>query len=76
MVVAGSAITENLFSIPGIGLYLLNGIEYRDYPIVRGCTLLLAIYSSIIMLLVDLVYAWMDPRIKAQYSGKNEGKMR
>jgi peptide/nickel transport system permease protein len=76
MVVAGSAITENLFSIPGIGLYLLNGIEYRDYPIVRGCTLLLAIYSSIVMLLVDLVYAWMDPRIKAQYSGKNEGKMR
>ncbi len=76
MVVAGSAITENLFSIPGIGLYLLNGISYRDYPIIRGCTLLLSLYSSIVLLLVDLAYAWLDPRIKAQYSGKNEGRAR
>lgn len=76
MIVAGSAITEQLFSIPGIGLYLLDGISYRDYPIVRGCTLLLSVYSSVVLLLVDLVYAWLDPRIKAQYSGKNEGKVR
>lgn len=76
MIVAGSAITEQLFSIPGIGLYLMDGINYRDYPIVRGCTLLLSIYSSVVLLLVDLVYAWLDPRIKAQYSGKNEGKVR
>lgn len=75
-IVAGSAITEQLFSIPGIGLYLLDGISYRDYPIVRGCTLLLSVYSSVVLLLVDLVYAWLDPRIKAQYSGKNEGKVR
>lgn len=76
MIVAGSAITEQLFSIPGIGLYLMDGITYRDRPIVLGCTLLLSIYSSVVLLLVDLVYAWLDPRIKAQYSGKNDGKVR
>lgn len=69
-IVAGSTITERLFSIPGVGLYLLNGISYRDYPIVRGCTLFLGIFSAFVMLLVDLAYAWLDPRIKAQYASQ------
>lgn len=69
-VVCGSAITEQLFSIPGVGRYLLDGINFRDYPIIRGCVLFFAIFTAIVMLLTDLVYAWVDPRIKAQYSGK------
>lgn len=69
-IVAGSTITERIFSIPGVGLYLLNGINYRDYPVVRGCTLFLGIFSALVMLLVDLCYAWLDPRIKAQYVGQ------
>lgn len=69
--VAGSTITETIFTIPGVGLYLMNGISYRDYPIIRGCTLFFAIFSAICVLLTDLCYAWLDPRIKAQYqSGK------
>ncbi|MCD7861972.1 MAG: ABC transporter permease [Lachnospiraceae bacterium] len=66
-IVSGSSITERIFSIPGVGLYLLNGISYRDYPIIRGCTLFFALFNAICVLLTDLVYAWVDPRIKAQY---------
>lgn len=70
-VVCGSAITEQLFAIPGVGRYLLDGISYRDYPIIRGCVLFFAVFTAIVMLLTDLVYAWVDPRIKAQYSNNN-----
>jgi ABC-type dipeptide/oligopeptide/nickel transport system permease component len=66
-IVAGSTITEKIFGIPGVGLYLLNGITYRDYPVVRGCTVFLGIFAVVVMLLTDLCYAWLDPRIKAQY---------
>lgn len=68
MIVAGSAMIEKVFTIPGVGLYLLTGITYRDYPVIRGCAMFLAVFVSISMLLTDLVYAWIDPRIKAQYS--------
>lgn len=66
-IVSGSAITERIFGIPGVGLFMLSGINYRDYPIIRGCTLFFALFSTIMMLLTDLCYAWVDPRIKAQY---------
>lgn len=70
-IVAGAAVIESVFSIPGVGLYMLNGINGRDYPVVRGCVLFFAVFTSIAMLAVDLVYAYIDPRIKAQYtSGK------
>ncbi len=75
LVFCGSAVTERIFSIPGVGLYLLDGISYRDYPIIRGCTLFFALVSAAVYLLLDLVYAWIDPRIKAQYSsGTKNGK--
>lgn len=67
-IVAGASITEKVYSIPGVGLYLLNGISYRDYPIVRGCTMFFAAFAAVVILLVDLIYAWIDPRIKAQYT--------
>lgn len=66
----GTVIAESIFTIPGIGLYMTNAISTRDYPAVRGSVVILAIFFSIIMLLVDLIYAYVDPRIKAQYSGK------
>ena len=74
MIVAGSSMIEKVFSIPGVGLYLLTGITYRDYPIIRGCALFFAVFASVAMLLTDLVYAWIDPRIRAQYS--TNGKKR
>ncbi len=75
LVVCGSAVVEKLFSIPGVGLYLLDGISFRDYPIIRGCTLFFALFSALVYVLLDLVYAWIDPRIKAQYTtGKRGGR--
>ncbi|HIV86951.1 MAG TPA: ABC transporter permease [Candidatus Pygmaiobacter gallistercoris] len=70
----GTAITESIFSIPGIGLYMLNGINSRDYPVVQGCIIYLAFTFSIMMLVTDLVYAFVDPRIKAQYMRRSKKK--
>lgn len=67
-IVGGSSIIESIFSIPGVGLYLLNGINNRDYPVIRGATIILSLFSAASVLLMDLVYAMIDPRIKAQYS--------
>lgn len=67
-IVGGSAIIESIFAIPGVGLYLLNGINNRDYPVIRGATIILSLFSAASILLMDLVYAMIDPRIKAQYS--------
>lgn len=64
---AGTVILENVFSIQGMGTYLTQGITQRDYPVVRGCVVVLAIAFSIVMLLVDLAFAFVDPRIKARY---------
>lgn len=67
MMLGGATITESIFSIPGIGLYMMNGINNRDYPVVRGCILYIAFMFAIMMLITDLFYAFVDPRIKAQY---------
>ena len=71
----GSVIIETIFSIPGVGTYMIDAINKRDYPIVRGSVLFLAIIFSLCMLLVDITYAFVDPRIKARFtvSGKKRG---
>ena len=63
----GTTVIESIFSIPGIGSYMINGINSRDYPVVQGCIVYIAFMFSIMMLVTDLVYAFVDPRIKAQY---------
>lgn len=68
----GALITEQIFSIPGLGSLMVNAITNRDYPQVRGSVLLLAASFSIVNLLVDLLYAAIDPRIKAMYAGKSK----
>ena len=70
----GTLILETIFSIPGMGLYIQGAISNRDVPIVMGSVVLLAIWFCVIMLLVDVLYAVLDPRIKAQY--EQEGKRR
>lgn len=67
-VVAGSPVIESVFSIPGVGAYLLSGVNQHDYPVVWACVIFLALFTSIAMLIMDLCYAFLDPRIKAQYS--------
>jgi len=69
----GTVVIEAVFSMPGIGGYMIGGINGRDYPVVQGCVIFLAIMFSLMMLLVDLLYAAIDPRIKAQYSQGRKG---
>jgi peptide/nickel transport system permease protein len=64
VLMGGSIIIEQIFGLPGIGWYLLQGIFNRDYPIVQVTTLFLASIFVIINLLVDLTYAFLDPRIR------------
>jgi peptide/nickel transport system permease protein len=66
----GTVIVESIFVMPGIGTYITSAISSLDYPAVRGSVVILAIAFSFIMLAVDLIYAFVDPRIKAQYIGK------
>lgn len=67
-IVGGAAVIENIFSIPGVGQYMLNGINSMDFPVTRGSVIVLALFSALSVLLMDLVYAFVDPRIKAQYA--------
>ena len=64
----GSVITESVFAWPGIGRYMIQGIQGRDIPVVLGCIVVFTLCFSIVNLLVDLAYAFVDPRIRAQYS--------
>jgi peptide/nickel transport system permease protein len=66
-IMAGSVIIESIFSIPGMGSYLMKGISARDYPVINGCVVVLSFFVCVMNLLVDIVYAFIDPRIKAQY---------
>lgn len=71
----GSILTESIFSIPGLGRYLVDAVKARDYPIVRGGVLLIALAYGVVNLIVDIIYAFIDPRIKSQYqSPKREKK--
>jgi peptide/nickel transport system permease protein len=64
ILMAGAVLTETIFSWPGIGKWIYDAILGRDYPIVQGGTLLIAIIFVFFNLLVDLSYAYLDPRIK------------
>lgn len=74
LVFGGSVVIENVFSIPGIGTYMVNAVNNRDYPVVQGSVLFLAVIFAAVMVLVDLVYAYVDPRIKARYIGSQKQK--
>jgi peptide/nickel transport system permease protein len=61
---AGAVLTETVFTWPGIGRLLVTSILARDYPVVQGSVLLIATSFIVINILVDLVYAFIDPRIR------------
>lgn len=61
---AGSTLVETVFSIPGIGRYMVDGVLKRDFPVVQGTVLVLAFTFVIINMIVDILYAVVDPRIK------------
>ena len=64
----GAVTTEAVFSFPGIGTLLVGAIKSKDTVCVTGCLIMTSLLVSVILLLVDILYAYVDPRIKAQYS--------
>ena len=70
LVMTGSALAETVFSWPGIGSLVVQSINKRDTPMVTGSIILCCVLMALINLLVDIIYAFCDPRIKAQYSRK------
>jgi len=65
---SGAIIVESVFSIPGIGTLIVNSIRTKDIPQVMASTIFLAALFCLIILFIDLLYAFIDPRIKAKYS--------
>jgi len=70
LVMTGSALAETVFSWPGIGSLVVQSINKRDTPMVTGSIILCCVLMALINLMVDIIYAFCDPRIKAQYSRK------
>jgi peptide/nickel transport system permease protein len=65
-VLTGAVITETIFAWPGIGRLLVQAIGFRDYPLVQGCILLIAVAYVMVNLATDLVYGLLDPRVRYQ----------
>ncbi|HVH28710.1 MAG TPA: nickel ABC transporter permease [Vicinamibacterales bacterium] len=63
-VLTGAVITETIFAWPGVGRLLIQSINFRDYPLVQGCILLIALTYIVMNLLTDLAYGFLDPRIR------------
>lgn len=63
----GAVLTETVFSWPGMGSYLINSIKSQDTPAVLGCVIVFSVSFSLVNLIVDILYAYIDPRIKSKY---------
>lgn len=70
----GAIISEQIFSIPGLGKLMIDSINMRDYPMVRGGVLMLAFTFSMMNLVVDILYTFIDPRLKTEFAVKNRKK--
>ena len=57
-------VLESIFVLPGHGRYLLEAVQYRDYPVIQGLNLLFATVIVLANLVVDLLYGWLDPRVR------------
>jgi peptide/nickel transport system permease protein len=66
-VLTGAVITETIFAWPGVGRLLIQSIGFRDYPLVQGCILLIAVTYVSVNLLTDMAYGFLDPRIRIGY---------
>ena len=62
--IGGLIVTETVFNLPGVARYLVDAIQFRDYPIVQNLVMLIAVVVVFANLTVDLLYTWLDPRIK------------
>jgi peptide/nickel transport system permease protein len=71
---SGAVVNEQIFAIPGLGKLMVDAIKARNYPIIRGGVLVIAFMFSFLNLFIDLLYAFVDPRIRSQYSHRREKK--
>lgn len=69
---AGSVLVETVFALPGLGKYVVDSIGFKDYPAVQGVVLWIGLNCIIINLVVDIIYCFIDPRIKAMYGTNNK----
>jgi len=60
----GSFVVENIFAIPGIGSYFVTSIQNLDYTMILGLTVFLGIFVVVANFIVDIIYGWIDPRIR------------
>lgn len=66
--ISGAVVVESVFSLPGLGTLLITGIKMKDIPVVMGTVIFMAFLLTLVNLAVDIIYAYLDPRIKSQYS--------
>jgi len=64
LLLGGTVVTETVFSWPGIGLLTMNALQNDDFPVIQAAVFLLAFIFVFVNLIVDLLYAWLDPRIR------------
>ncbi len=70
----GSVLTETVFAWPGVGRLMVDSINGRDIPMVMGCIILVCATFSLVNLAVDILYGFVDPRIKSQYKSGGKSK--
>ena len=70
----GATLTESIFAISGLGRYMMDAIKARNFPAVQGSVLFLAVVFSVCNLIVDVIYAYVDPRILSMYVKKGKRK--
>jgi len=65
---AGAVLVETVFAIPGLGKFIVDSVGFRDYPVVQGGVLWIGLNCVVVSLIVDILYCFIDPRIRAMYS--------
>lgn len=73
-VMGGVIVLEAVFQIPGLGSLLKSAINGKDFPTIQGCVLFIAFVMSMMNLIVDVIYAFIDPRIRSKYTRKKKDK--
>lgn len=74
VMVGASAVVEGIFNVPGLGSYIITAIGNRDFPALQGAVLCFSLYVSCVNLVVDILYGFVDPRIKAKYMSYGKRK--
>ena len=70
ILLGGASVEESVFGYPGIGFYIVSSIQGSEYMAATGSIIIMTFFTAIVLLMTDMIYAFVDPRIKARYSGK------